>query len=331
MKRALAIAFSLLTAGCVTDNGAGFVDSVSAISSALTAQDTLEFDLRKDLARRSNELEFMSNGTYSCGEPKSSFIADSEEYYRDLNRRNVKKPIGWNVVLELRKKDRENDELLKAVLTYGNQMKALTSDFEYAKGLVGVIKGEVAALKQGGGLSDAGSVLTGLNAVLVIAEQSAGGFEAAAVQHAAAAMQEGLALAAKRLSADAVLAGLTKTEAIAFRYWDACQTERLRFYRDYYYPIRKQKEFVNGDGQPYYQGTAKSSVIDFAREYRQYQLDREAFISRRPNFVSLINNVVEANKKIIEAPDRDAILAAGKALVDTTTAIQPAAVTLASR
>jgi hypothetical protein len=331
MKRILAAALSLVTGGCVTDNGAGFISSIAAIPAALTSQDTLEFDLRKDLVRRSDELEFLSNGTYSCGNPNSRFMLDSEAFYRELENRNVKKPNGWSTVLEIRKKALEKDNLLRAVLVYGEQMKALTADFEFARSALGSIKSEVAALKAGGGLSEATTVLTGLQAVLTIAETSAGLAESAAVYQAASAMQDGLVVAANKLSKDQVLARLTRDEAIAFSYWDACQVERLRFIRDYFYPVYKPKTMVNREGQPLFAGMNRSSVIDFSREYRQYQIDREAFISRRPNFVSLINAVLEANKKILAAPGRDAILAAGKSLVDATTSIQPAAVTLASQ
>lgn len=321
---------SLLT-GCVTDNGAGFVATVSALPTALTSQDQLEFDLRKDLVRRSAELEFLSNGTYSCGDPNSAYILDSESYYRALEKRNAKKPDGWNTVVEIRKKQREKDDLLQAVLIYGEQMKALTADFEFARSGLATIRSQVAALQKGGGLSEAGTVLTGLNAVLQIAETSAGLAQSFAVVEAARAMQDGLVLAAKKLSADQVLARLTRDEAIAFSFWDACQTERLRFIRDWFYPVYKPRTLVDRNGHPLFQGMDRSSVIDFSREYRQYQLDREGFIARRPNFVSLISAVLEANKKILAAPDREAILAAGKALVDATATIQPAAVTLASQ
>lgn len=324
------LTFALLLTGCVSDGGAAFVASIAAVPNALNTQDSLEFDLRKDLVRKSSELEFISSGSYSCGDPDDKFMIESGQYYRAINIRNPRKPVGYETVLAARKKLREKDALLIAFVVYGNEMKALTGDFDFAGQLIGIASDQVAALKKGGGLSEAGVVLDGLSAVLAIAKSANAFSKEVAVRNAAQSMEKGLAVAAKKLADEHNLSRLTHDEVVAFAHWDGCATERLRFYRDWFLPLYKKPIPIDRSGHIGYQGVARSSVIDFSREYRQYQVDREAFIARRPNYFNLINAVLDANAKILAAPDRDAVIAAGKALVDATGNVQPAIVTLSN-
>jgi hypothetical protein len=151
----------------------------------------------------------------------------------------------------------------------------------------------------------------------------------AEVRRAAIRMQSGLQDAAKKLKNEHVLADLTRDEAVAFSYWDACALERLRFVRDYYptaYPPGRL--LVDSNHHVKLQGMMQTSVLDFAKEYRQYLFDREGFIGRRPNYIGLVDAIVKANTDIIKAPDSAAIIAALKALGTLTTAVEPAAVTL---
>jgi hypothetical protein len=328
MRWAIFLAPALLC-GCVTDNGTAFVASVAALPAALTTQDNLEFDLIKDLVRKSSELEFISSRTYSCGDPDDRYLISAEDDYRALAARYPKKKMGFDAITEARKKLREKNALLASIALYGTMMKALAADYQTAQDVLGAVKSDVDALKAGGGLSEAGTVLTALSAVLVIAQKSAGLLEAAEVQRAAIRMQNGLQDAAKKLKDEHVLAGLTRDEAVAFSYWDACALERLRFVRDYYPSVYPPgRILVDSKGHMKLQGMTQTSVLDFAKEYRQYLLDRETFIGRRPNYISVIDAIVKANADIIKAPDGAGIIAALKALADLTTSIQPAAVTL---
>ena len=63
------------------------------------------------------------------------------------------------------------------------------------------------------------------------------------------------------------------------------------------------------------------------KEYRQYLLDREGFVARRPNFVNLIDAIVKANLDIVKAGS-NVTVADLKALTDLTTVLQPAVVTV---
>lgn len=323
----------LMLGGCVTDNGAGFIASISAFPTALSAQDNLEFDLIKDLVRKSSELEFVSAGTYSCGDPNDRYLIGADNDYQAIALRYPSKRQGFDAILETRNKLREQDTLLKAIALYGKTMSTLTADFQTAQDVLGGLKQEVDALKAGGGLSEAGTMLTAVSAVLVIAQKSAGLFEGAAVYEAAQRMQKDLSETAKKLKSRGVLSNLTRDEVVAFTYWDACALERLRFLRDYAPPVYPEGRLVvdKKSGHVKLQGTTLTSALDFAKEYHQYLLDREGFIARRPNYVNLMDAIVKANLDIIkagQANDAAALTAAFKALVDLTTSIQPAAVTL---
>ena len=314
--------------GCVTDNGAAFLTSTTAFPAALTTQDNLEFDLIKDIARKSSELDFVSIGTYSCGDPNDRYLIDADYDYRAVAFRYPSKKQGFDAIVEARTKLRKKDKLLKAIALYGETMKTLTADYQTAQDALGGIKQEVDALKAGGGLSEAGTILTGLSAVLVIAQKSAGVAEGASVYAAALRMEKDLQDTAKKLKTEHVLATFTHDEAVAFSYWDACALERLRFLRDYAPPIYPQGRVASdSDGHVKLQGLTKTSALDFVKEYRQYLLDREGFVARRPNFVNLIDAIVKANLDIVKAGS-NVTVADLKALTDLTTVLQPAVVTV---
>jgi hypothetical protein len=321
----------VLLGGCVTDNGAAFLTSVAGIPAALTAQDTLEVDLIKDLVRKSDELEFVSNHNYSCGDPNDRYLIDADYDYRSLTVRYSKKKIGFDALAATRKKQEESNALLKSIALYGATIKTIATNYKLSQDIISGIKGEVDALQKGGGLTAAGPVLTGLSALLSVINQVDLLGETAAIQKAAIGMQEGLQIAAKKLKDQQFLAALTNNEAIAFTYWDACANERLAFIRDYFYPVYNPswKDTHSSSGHLRFQGMTQTSVLDFAKEYRQYLLDREAFIARRPNYAGLMDAIVKANADIVKAPDDAAIVAGMTSLTSLTSTIQPAAVTLA--
>ncbi|MCP3477633.1 hypothetical protein NLM33_46620 [Bradyrhizobium sp. CCGUVB1N3] len=316
--------------GCVTDNGAGFTSSISAFSAAFTTQDNLEVDLMKDLARKSNELEFVSNHTYSCGDPNDRYLIEAGYNYQQLDLRFAKKPKGYDALLAANKKEREKDALLKAIATYGSTIKGIASGYQALHDNLTTIQKDVDTLKSSAYLAEVAGMLGALSTVLKIADGVSSATEGAAIYDAARTMQPALQAAAKKLKDEHALANLTDSEAKAFSYWDSCATERLRFIRDYYPSYYKPKRAdlysYNDQGEPHlrFQGMAPTSVLDFAKEYRQYLLDREVFIARRPNYVGLIDAIVKANADIVTATPQDALAGASQ-LVGLTSLIPASA------
>ena len=311
-----------ILAGCVTDNGSAFLNSTAAFQGAFTTQDNLEVDLMKDLVRKSNELEFVSNHTYSCGDPNDRYMVDAEFDYRSLDSRFAKKK-GYDELLQAYKKQREKNDLLKAIAEYGATIKAIAGGFQTAQDDLSTIQKDVDTLK-GGVLSASSGILTALSAVLKIAAGATAMGEEVAIHEAAVRMQSDLQDTAKKLKNEHVLASLSEPEATAFNYWDACAIERLTFIRDYfpsYYKPTPSALYNSNDGNHLrFQGAERTSVLDFAKEYRQYLLDREAFIARRPNYSDLIDAIVKANADIVKASPQD-VLAAASQLTNLTSSL----------
>ncbi|MGX4806639.1 hypothetical protein [Bradyrhizobium guangdongense] len=312
--------------GCVTDNGSGFVSSISAFSAAFTTQDNLEIDLMKDLVRKSNELEFISNHTYSCGSPSERYLIEAGYDYRQMNTRFSKKPKGYDALLATYNKQREKDALLKAIADYGESIKGIAAGYKDVHDNLTTIQADMDTLKSVSYLSEAQSMFSALGTVLKIADGLIAATEHGAIYDAAKTMQRPLQDTAKALKDEHVLAHLTETEARAFNHWDVCATERLRFIRDYFPPYYKPKHddlySSNKQGPPHlrFQGMAPTSVLDFAKEYHQYQLDREAFIARRPNYGDLIDAIVKANADILTVKPED-VPAAADQLVKLTSLV----------
>lgn len=323
--RCLIILSCFLLAGCVTDNGAALVTSFGAVPAAFTAQDALEIDLLKDLARKSKELDFISSGRYSCGDPRDKYLADALEEYLMLNERDyskkLKKNKNYKTLIKALEAQRAKIKILQAFLAYGDAIKAMQSDFDNAKETLTFIKASVDGLKSATVVSTADPVVAGISTALTLAIVAHGVSEQVAVIEFANRVDKDLKGAAKSLESDSVLAALNHEEALAFSYWDACAKERLNYIRDFYPPAR-YSSVTNR-----FEGMTQTSVLDFAKEYRQYLLDREAFIARRPGYVGLIDAIIKANSDIMTAGKKD-IAPFENQIVSLTTTLAPIAQSL---
>jgi hypothetical protein len=59
--------------------GNAFSVTVTAFSGGMDAANQLEVDLQKDFARKSEQLEYISKGSYSCGNPTDPEVRSIEE------------------------------------------------------------------------------------------------------------------------------------------------------------------------------------------------------------------------------------------------------------
>ncbi|WP_035645429.1 hypothetical protein [Bradyrhizobium sp. ORS 285] len=300
------LGFAVLLAGCGTnaDIGNPFIEKVSAFSTALSAQDSLEIDLMKDFARKSEQLRFISYDTYSCGDPDDKVVQDLENYYRNASIRFRK--TDYSVLLEARTDIRSKDAILAALASYGDLISDISKQYKAIDTTIAKADKVIDTFKSSELIPEASLVLGGLKSVITIAQTIERYTAETAIRTAAVSMSAPLSQTLKALSKKKTLLSLTGPEALAFSYWDSCALERLRFIRDYYPSIltrteAKQKEIL----KMHLGGTTRTSVIDFAREYSAYLSEREGFVGRRPDYLKLLKQIADANAELINLSGND--------------------------
>lgn len=330
------IAILLLLTGCGSnpDIGNPFVNSIGNLASAFTAQDNLEVELRKDFARKSTQLRFISLDTYSCGDPDDPYIETAERDYRSLNSRN--RPNEYSVLLNARKEARSKDAMLAAIASYGATISDIATAYKDAATTIKNAQEVVETFKKASLFIEATIVLAGLEQVLKIVEEIRHHSTELAIKTAAIKMKRPLREAIKALKDDKKLIGLSQNEAIAFSFWDACARERLRFIRDYYpsilTSIRKRETILVAqlDGKILQVGTegmTRTSVLDIAKEVGNYLAEREIFIGRRPDYTALLAAIEKANDELTKMTF-DQILIAAKNFGTLTEALPKATETI---
>ncbi len=177
MRQLILLASALLLGGCGTngDLGASFVSKVQGFSAALTTQDNLEVDLLKDFVRKSEQLNFISDRTYTCGDPTDPYIQRAEVAYFSSNRRFT--PNGYSVLLKARQDLRTKIAILGTLASYGELISGIAQGFKdfdaaltKAKSLIGTVKPvavepEAAALLTGLSGTMANSIVNSSNAL----------------------------------------------------------------------------------------------------------------------------------------------------------------------
>jgi hypothetical protein len=149
---------------------------------------------------------------------------------------------------------------------------------------------------------EAAAVNTAVQAVITIVRTLEKYEVEIAIYKAARAMHDQLVKAAQDLKKHKNLKALTYEEARAFSLWESCALERLRFIRDYsppVYPPGLSKTILT-DGKPHLRGVTQSGALDFTIAYAGFISEREQFLSRRPDYESLIDSIVKANKDILD-------------------------------
>ena len=91
---------------------------------------------------------------------------------------------------------------------------------------------------------------------------------------------------------------LSADEEKAFKEWDTCALDRLFFLREYNPAqppsyLKRSKLIENTAGK------SRSPVLLFTAEFKTYLNEREAFVApRRPDYIGLIDAILEQNKKL---------------------------------
>ncbi len=275
------------------------------LRSQLGADIDLQRALRRDIARKSAELEFVTYGTYSCGPDNSDY--QKVRVYKDLTPAEARQQA--EIIAAAKKKKlqdlRDKYAEFETIIAYGEALSALIKDreerqktYDSLKKLVDTYKGFVPSefalvlkvLKDAVGLAQTGDEY---------------GFQAAVIKTAAFA-EEPLKKAREKVLSKAFLKELTNDEAIAFKEWESCALDRLYFYREYNpskppsYMLGKRKGLLENIA-----GENRSSTLLFSAEYKTYLAEREAFVARRSDYVGLVDEILAQNKALAHL-DKDA-------------------------
>jgi hypothetical protein len=273
--RGAILLIAVFLGGCGTngDLGTSFVSKVQGFSAALALQDSLEIVLMKDFARKSEQLNFISVGTYSCGDPDDSFILEAERAYLDSNRRF--RQSDYAVILKARQDLRTKITILATLSSYGEIISGIAQDYKNIDAGLTKAKALIATVRPAAVDPEAALLLTGLQGVIDIAQAVEKYTVETATRAAALKMRDPLSKTVKALSDKKVLLSLIGPESIAFSYWDACARERLRFMRDFYPSILASEPKRSMILATHLNGMQQTSVLDFAREFGDYLAERE--------------------------------------------------------
>jgi hypothetical protein len=296
MRYIVILALLFLT-GC-----AGYAER---ILNAQTASDKLRAELgadldlqralRRDISRKNAELEFVSFGTYSCGPDTADYqkvrVYDrNPETAREQAERNKKAKKGKEEFLRNKYADFET------IMAYGDALSASIKDRDervkaYAnlKTLITNYKGFIP--------SEFALLLKVLNDSVGLAQAvDERAFQLDIVRIASFA-EVPLQKARDRIVAKGIVKVLSSDEEKAFKEWDDCALDRLFFLREYNPPrppsyLKRAKLLENTAGE------SRSPVLLFTAEFKNYLNEREAFVARRPDYIGLIDAILEQNKKL---------------------------------
>lgn len=304
--------------GCAstTELGNSFSVSVTAFSGGITTSNQLVLDLEKDFVRKSEQLEYVSRGSYSCLNPRDPEVIRIEGDYRTGRFNKVQK--------DAIKAIREKNAYINAILGYGEVIEAyvkqqadLGQKLDKWTAAIGTFSGLVS-------LPEAKLFSAAATGIIADIKAVNGYFYHENIKRYAIKIGPHLAANVNYLVKKRSLRDLTADEERAFQLWKACAEERLRFVQKYFPPV------IGTQANTPYPAAAPSPVWDFMNAYKEYITERETFLGRKPDFGGLLQAIVDANNAIIE-DKQDALdsintmSAAAKTIIDSASGIRAAA------
>jgi hypothetical protein len=293
--RWLVLFSSFLLVGCagIEDLGVKFTTATSAFATSLDSDAALELDLIKDIRRKSEQLQFISLDSYTCGDPNDAYTKQASKLLQQ-SADKVKK----QAITSLKKQLAQID----LIIGYGETISKISQgskDFDASTKKMSDASSTLSGLVSG---PEATAVNTAVQAVITIVQTLEKYEVQIAVYYAAKAMNEQLVKSAQELKAHKNLKVLTYEEAKAYSHWESCALERLRFIRDYFPPVYLPglSKTILTDGRQHLRGIMQSGVLDFTTAYSAFISEREQFLARRPDYESLIDAIVKANKDILD-------------------------------
>ena len=306
--------------GCANtvELGNSFSMTVTAFSGGITASNQLEIDLQKDFSRKSEQLEYVSRGSYSCGNPR-----DPEIQRIEVGGRTGALRVQKDALKSLRTKN----AYINAILGYGEVIEAyikqqadLSAKLDKWSTALGTLSGLVNTPEVAAYTAIANSIIGDIKLLgqFVVHER---------IKQYAVRIGPHLAANVAHLVKTRHLRDLTAGEEHAYQLWSSCAKERLRFVQKYFPPT------ISMEATKPYPSIAPSPVWDFMMAYEQYITEREAFLGRKPDFAGLLEAIVNANNAIIEDKQDplDAVNTMGsaaKSILDSASGIRKAAETI---
>jgi hypothetical protein len=273
--------------GCAntTDLGNSFSVTVTAFSGGITAENQLAVDLEKDFLKKSEQLEYISKGSYSCGNPKDPIILSLEKKARA----SILK-VNNDAIKSLRTKN----AYINAILGYGDFIAKIVKDQANLGTTLDKWSTAIATFGGLAGTPEAKLFVTAAQGIISDVKAVGGFISHEQIKAYAIKIQPHLAANVAYLIHKKNLRVLTAEEEQAYQLWKACAEERLDFERQFFPPTYGRER-----NNPY-PSIAPSPVWDFDAAYGEYINEREAFIGRRPDFSALLTQIVTANQAIIE-------------------------------
>ncbi|MBR1222918.1 hypothetical protein JQ557_33295 [Bradyrhizobium sp. U87765 SZCCT0131] len=296
--------------GCsnTTELGNSFSLTVTAFNSGIASQEQLEVDLLKDVIRKSEQLEYISKGSYSCGDPRDPQIIALERRARASALK-----VRDNAVQALR----EKNAYINAVLGYGETIAAFVKQQADRDELlqkwattIGTFSGLVATPEAKAFSASANLIIADLRVIGQYATHEQ-------IRSFAARIASHLRANVAHLRTKRSLRALTENEERAYQLWNACARERLDFIRQFFPPT------YGAERNRPYPAVAPSPAWDFMTAYGAYISERETFLGRKPDFAALLQAIVDANDAIVE--DKVDLLTAANAMGEAATTIKSSA------
>lgn len=293
--RILLILPCLFLAGCagIAERALSGQTASAKLRSELGADIDLRFALQKDLARKNAQLEYVSDGGYSCGPNDRAF---RNQRTIDWNPRSAKQLADRKKAREKFLRSKYGD--LEIILAYGDALSSAIKDRDTRKNSFALFQKVVDSYSgfvppEFAFAPKAIKSAAGLGAVVV------DNYFKAAIIKIAADNEAPLKKARDQIVAKGIAKALTETEDKAFKDWDRCALDRLFFLREY--NPRTPPDYINANREKIIGNTvgeSRSPVLDFITEYTKYLDEREAFIGQRPDYIGAIDTILASNSKI---------------------------------
>ncbi|MGM4921239.1 hypothetical protein [Tardiphaga sp. 813_E8_N1_3] len=289
MRILLLIGCSLFLTGCgsgAKDFGTTLGTAFDGLNTGLTAGANLEYQLYQDYKRKSEQLEFISLSTYSCGEPGTQ----TDKTIRSKTNVGIKQA---------------QDQLIKTfhrldlLIAYGKSVAEYRTSVTTFAATVDGVKSATGAVTKFTG-PEAQVIGAAVISFAELAKVAYTESEATVLRALALDMKPELKKWVTSLKKNFVR--VSKPQLEAFHYWNGCALERLYYLRDTY-PTGPTK--IDSRGNTMLRGVIKSTAVDFVAAYSDYIMERERFLAAMPNYNALLDAVIEANEKLIEVTPAD--------------------------
>jgi hypothetical protein len=303
VRKAILLCLFFFT-GCSSaiDGATKATTASSNLRAALGADIDLERALLRDTAIKSGQLAFVSMGKYICGDPRDPYNRMATAYEWTKAQRDAANEK-WRLKKEkIEETLRAQYAALDVIMKYGDALAATVKGFEDREKTIGKLATAIESYEKYA-TGEVGLAVRTLKNVLALIQTAQGAAHRAEIVTIALKMEKPLEDAQAAFARSGALKVMTKDETLAFNVWDSCARERIFFLRDFDPRLVPGRAREDKPPPPPYlamrlAGERSSPTLDFASEYKLYLEEREAFIGKQPDYISLVKAIVDANSAI---------------------------------